>query len=71
MVENRVLTGIFDPKTDDVTGEWKKLHNSKLIDLYSSHIIVRKTKFRRKRWEGHVARMGERRGVYRILVRKP
>jgi hypothetical protein len=71
VVENRVLTRIFDPKTDEVTGEWKQLHNAKLNDLYSSHNIVRNIKFRRKRWEGHVARMGERRGVYRVLVRKP
>ena len=54
-----------------ITGEWRKLHNEELNDLYSSPNIVRVIKLRRMRWAGHVARMGERRGVYRILVGKP
>ena len=62
MFENRVLRRIFGPKRDKVTGEWKKLHNEKLNDLYSSPNIVRVIKSK-KRWAGHVARMGERRDV--------
>jgi hypothetical protein len=58
--ENRVLRRVFGPKRDEVTGEWKKLHNNELNDLYSSPNIVRVIKSRRKRWAGHVARMGER-----------
>ena len=62
---------LFGPKRDEVTGEWRKLHNEELNDLYSSPIIVRVIKSRRMRWVGHVALMGERRGVYRVLVGKP
>jgi len=69
--ENRVLKRIFGPKRDEVTGEWRKLHNEELNDLYSSPNNVRVIKSRRIRWAGHVARMGESRGAYRILVRKP
>jgi hypothetical protein len=69
--ENRVLRRIFGPKRDGVTGEWRKLHNEELNDLYCSPNIVRVIKSRRMRWVGHVARMGERRGVYRVLVGKP
>jgi hypothetical protein len=69
--ENRVLRRIFGPKRDKVVGEWRKLQNEKLNDLYSSPSTVRVIKSRRMRWAGHVARMGERRGVYRILVEKP
>jgi hypothetical protein len=69
--ENRVLRRIFGPKGDEVTGEWRKLHNEELNGLYSLPNIVRKIKSRRLRWAGHVARMGEGRGVYRVLVRKP
>jgi len=65
------LRRIFGPKRDEVTREWRKLHNEELNDLYSSPNIVRAIKSRRMRWEGHVARMGERRGVYRFLVGKP
>jgi len=54
-----------------VTGEWRKIHNEELNDLHSSPNIVRVIKSRRMRWAGHVARMGERRGVYRVLVGKP
>jgi hypothetical protein len=68
--ENRVLRRIFGPKRDEVTGEWRKLHNEELNDLYSSPNIVRMIKSRRMRWAGRVARMGERRSVYRILVGK-
>ena len=69
--ENRVLRRIFGPKRDGVTEEWRKLHNEELNDLYPSLNIVRVVKSRRMRWAGHVARMGERRGVYKILVGKP
>ena len=57
--ENRVLRGIFGPKRDKVTGEWRKLHNEELSDLYCSPNIVRVIKSRRMRWAGHVERMGE------------
>jgi len=69
--ENRVLRRIFGPKRDEVTGEWRKLHNEELNNLYSSPNIVRVIKSRRMRWAEHVARMGEGRGVYRVLVGKP
>jgi hypothetical protein len=69
--ENRVLRRIFSPKRDEVTGEWRKLHNGELNDLYSSPNIVWVLKPRRMRWEGHVARMEEKRGIYRVLVGKP
>jgi hypothetical protein len=57
--ENRVLRRIFGPKRDEVTGEWRKLHNEELHNLYSSPDIIRQAKSRRMRWAGHVARMGE------------
>ena len=69
--ENRVLRRIFGPKRDEVTGEWRKLHNEELNNMYSSPNIVRVIKSRRMRWSGHVARMGEGRDVYRVLVGKP
>ena len=68
--ENRVLR-IFGRKREEVTGEWRKLHNEELNDLYSLPNIVRVVKSRRMRWAGHVARMGEDRGVHRVLVGKP
>ena len=71
MFESRVLRRIFGPKRVDVTGEWRELHNEELNDLYCSPNIVRVIKSRRMRWVRHVARMGERRGVYRVLVGKP
>jgi hypothetical protein len=69
--ENRVLRRIFGPKRDEVTGEWRKLHNEELHSLYSSPDIIRQVKSRRKRWAGHVARLGEERKVYRVWVGKP
>jgi len=71
VLENRVLRRIFGPKREGVTGEWRKLRNVELNDLYSSPNILRVIKSRRMRWAGHVARMGERRGVYRVFVGKP
>ena len=71
MFENMVLRRIFVPRRDEVTGEWRRLHKEVLNDLYSSPNIVRVIKWRRMRWAGHVARMGEERGVYRVLVGKP
>jgi hypothetical protein len=68
--ENRVLRRIFGPKRDEVTGEWKSLHNEQLYAPYSPNII-RVIKSRRLRWAGHVARVVERRGAYRALVGKP
>jgi hypothetical protein len=66
-----VLRGIFGPKRDEVTGEWRRrLHNKELYALYFSPNIIRVIKSRRLRWAGHVARMGERRGAYRALVGK-
>ena len=69
--ENMVLRRIFGPRRDEVTGEWRRLHNEELSDLYSSPNIVRVIKSRRMRWAGHVACMGEERGAYRVLVGKP
>jgi hypothetical protein len=62
---------VFGPKRDDVTGEWRKLHNEELNNLYSLPNMVRVVKSRRMRWAGHVARMGENRGVHGVLVGKP
>ena len=66
-----MLRRIFGPRSDEVTGEWRRLHNEELNDLYSSPNIVRVIKSRRMRWAGHVARTGEERGAYRVLVGKP
>jgi len=71
VVENIVLRRIFGPRREEVTGESRRLHNEELNDLYSSPNIVRVIKSKRMRWTGHVARMGEERGVYKLLVRKP
>ncbi|KAJ4439145.1 hypothetical protein ANN_15102 [Periplaneta americana] len=69
--ENKVLRKIFGAKQDEVTGEWRKLHNAELHALYSSPDIIRNIKSRRLRWSGHVARMGESRNSYRVLVGRP
>ncbi|KAJ4443586.1 hypothetical protein ANN_05260 [Periplaneta americana] len=71
VIENEVLRKIFGAKGDEVTGEWRKLHNAKLHALYSSPDIIRNIKSRRLRWAGHVARMGEFRNAYRVLVGRP
>jgi len=69
--ENRVPRRIFGPKRDEVTGEWRKIHNEELNDLYCSPNITRVIKSRRMRWAGLVTRMRERRDAYRVLVGKP
>jgi len=66
-----VLRRIFGPRRDEVTGEWRRLHNEELNDLYCSPNIVQVIKWRGMRWAGHVVHMGEERGVYRVLVGKP
>jgi hypothetical protein len=69
--ENKVLRRIFRPRRDEVRGEWRKLHNEELHDLYSSPSIIRIMKSRKMRWAGHVARKGEKRNAYRLLAGKP
>jgi hypothetical protein len=69
--ENRVLRRIFGPKRDEAMGDWRKLHSEELHILYSSPNTIRQIKSRRMRWAGHVARMGEERKVYKVLVGKP
>ena len=69
--ENRVLRRIFGPKRDKVTGQWRKLQNRELTDLYSSPNIICTIKSRKMKWAGHAALTGERRGVYRVLVGIP
>jgi hypothetical protein len=69
--ENRVLMKILGPKRDEVIGGWRKLHNEELHNVYCSPSIIRIIKPRRMRWAGHVARMGEKRNAYRMLVGKP
>ena len=69
--QDMALRRIFGPRRDEVTGEWRRLHNEELNDLYSSPNIVRVIKSRRMRWARYVALMGEERGVYRVLVGKP
>jgi hypothetical protein len=69
--ENRVLRRVFGPRRNEVTGDWRKLHNKKLHNLYSSPNVIRMIKSRRMRWAGHVPRMGETRMAYRELVGKP
>jgi hypothetical protein len=71
MFENGVLRGRFGPRRDEVTGDWRKLHNGELHNLYSSPNIIRTIKSRRMRWAGRVASLGETRNAYRILVGKP
>jgi hypothetical protein len=69
--ENRVLRGIFGPKRNEVMGQWRRLHNGELLNLYSSPDVIRQFNSRRSSWVGRVARMGEGRNVYRVLVGKP
>jgi hypothetical protein len=69
--EYRVLRKIFGPRRDEVTGDWRKVHNEEIKKLYSSPNIIRMTISRRMKWAGHVARMRERMNAYRILVGKP
>jgi hypothetical protein len=69
--KNRVLKIVFRPKRDEVTGEWRKLHNEELNDLFSLPNIVRVVKSRRMSWPQHMEHMGEERGVHRVLVGKP
>jgi len=71
LFENRVLRGIFEAERDEVTGEWRKLHNEEINDQYCSPNIVLVIKWSIVRWAGHVAFIGERRGVYRVMVGKP
>ena len=68
--ENRVLRRIFGPKRDEVTGEWRRLHNEELYALYSSTNIIWLIELRKLRWAGHVAYMEQRRGAYRVFVGK-
>jgi hypothetical protein len=70
-IKGGCLRRIFGPKRDEVTGEWRKLHNEELHNLYSSPSIIRIMKSQRRRWAGHVTRMGEKRIAYRLLVGKP
>ena len=69
--ENMVLRRIFGPRRDEITGEWRRLHNEEINGLYSLPNIVRVIKSRRMRWAGHVARMGDERGAYKVLVGTP
>jgi len=69
--DNVLLRRIFGPRRDEVTGDWSRLHNEEQNEFYSSTNIVRVIKSRRMRWVGHVARMGDERGVYRVLLGKP
>jgi hypothetical protein len=69
--ENRMLRRIFGPRRGEVTGEWRKLHNEELHDLYCPPSIIRIMKSRMMRWAGHVARMGQKRTAYGLLVGKP
>ena len=71
MFENKVLRKIFGAKRDEITGEWRKLHNAELHALYSSPNIIMSLKSRRQRWAEHVARMEQSRNAYRVLVGKP
>jgi hypothetical protein len=69
--ENKVLRRVFGPKRDEATGEWKRLHNEEFYVLYSSPNIIRVMKLRITRWAGYLARMGARRGAYRVMGGKP
>jgi hypothetical protein len=69
--EKRVLRGIFGPKREEVAGSWRRLHNEELHNLYASPNIIKVIKSSRMRWFGHVARMGDKRNIHKILVGKP
>jgi hypothetical protein len=69
--KNLLIRRTFRPRRDEITGEWRRLHNEELNDLYCSPNTIRVIKTRRMRWAGHVSRMEERRGVYKVFVRKP
>jgi hypothetical protein len=69
--ENRVLRRVFGPKREEVTGDWRKLHSEVVHNLYCSPNIVMASKSRTERWEGHIARIGEMRNTYKILIEKP
>jgi hypothetical protein len=71
VIQNKMLRRLFGTRRDEVTGGWRKLHNEELHDLHTSPSIIRIMKSRKMRWVGHVARMGEMRNVYRLLVGKP
>jgi hypothetical protein len=71
VLENRMLRRIFGPKRDEVTGGWRKVHNEKLLNFYSSPSVIRMIKSNRMRSAEHVARMGEKRNAYKILVGNP
>ena len=71
MFENKVLRKIFGAERDEITGEWRKLHNAELHALCSSPNMIRNSKSRRLRWAGHVARIDHSRIAYRVLVRNP
>jgi hypothetical protein len=71
VLENRVLRKVFEPSRDEVTGEWRRLHKEELYYLYSSPNTIRVIKSRIMRWVGHVARMRDRRGAYRVVVGRP
>ena len=71
MFENKILRKIFGDKGDEITGEWRKLHNTELYALYSSPNIIKNLESRRLRWAGHVARVKQSRNAYRVLVGKP
>jgi hypothetical protein len=69
--ENRALRGIFAPKRDEVTRDWRRLHNEELHNLYCSPSVIRMMKSRKMRWAEHVARVGVKRNTYRILMGEP
>ena len=71
MFENRVLSRVLGPKRDEVTGEWRRLHMEQLYDLHTSLNVIQVSKSKRMKWSGHVARMGDGRGVHRVLIGKP
>jgi hypothetical protein len=71
VLENRTLRKLFGPKRDEITEEWRRLHNEELYDLYSFPNSIRVSNSRRMRWAGYIARMEDRRGAYRVLMGRP